>query len=628
MDQPGEQFPHQQLATPQSRASRRNKLLLAAFVAIAVIALVIWALVPPSEPTYKDHSLSYWITLFNDSGNPRDPNDFVTAQCREALTNMRPQVVPHLVQMMRATHVDWATQARKVLRRLRVPYVGLPYHEPPEYNAEVGLYLLGDLATNAIPDLINICNGSGSKPGKSAADRTLMSLYPAAGTEEPSWVPMTNRAAWYLEAGGARLQKADLSNAVRAFSQAIKIDPTNADALLLRGSTRISLKDFAGALTDLSQALSLQSSNAEALVQRASCYGNMHEFSKADADCTAAITIDTNNIAAYNMRGLVRMNLRQFDAATDDFTRAIEIAPSDPNGYGNRARIEMLKKDLEHALADVSKSIQLEPKNPVPYSIRAGILSSLKDYRGALLDLDQAIAFNPNDYVAYSTRGWVHVNLDEFPAADADIAKALNLEPDFPGTYLIRSFLEAKREHGQRAISDLEHVVEVVPQSAEACAALALLQYRFADRKTALATIEKSMNSGGLLNQSELRAYQWLIRTEAGEKDRANSELQAYLITEEAQTNAWVSAIARFLTGRLSESEFLALAPKAIRRPSEIQGQVCDSYYYAGMKRKFAGELAEAKTLFQRCLDTKYDNAYGYMNAIAEMRTLNAAKTN
>ena len=69
---------------------------------------------------------------------------------------------------------------------------------------------------------------------------------------------------------------------------------------------------------------------------------------------------------------------------------------------------------------------------------------------------------------------------------------------------------------------------------------------------------------------------------------------------------------------------FLSLATTAAKRPSAVTNQICDSLFYAAMKRKLSGDKPGALELLQKCLDTKDDNDMAYMNARVELRALKA----
>jgi lipoprotein NlpI len=114
----------------------------------------------------------------------------------------------------------------------------------------------------------------------------------------------------------------------------------------------------------------------------------------------------------------------------------------------------------------------------------------------------------------------------------------------------------------------------------------------------------------------------WLIQAQYGTVQDANEELEKDLfIREGTKTNEWAAITARFFIGKETESNYIALATTSAKRPSAIKGQVCEAFYYAGMKRKLAGDTQGAAGLFQESVDTKQDNSFSWMNARDELRT-------
>ena len=64
----------------------------------------------------------------------------------------------------------------------------------------------------------------------------------------------------------------------------------------------------------------------------------------------------------------------------------------------------------------------------------------------------------------------------------------------------------------------------------------------------------------------------WLLRTRLGQKDDATRELKAYIQQRQGEDgHEWELCIARFLVGDLTESDFIAQAPKtAVHTTDEI----------------------------------------------------------
>jgi tetratricopeptide (TPR) repeat protein len=214
------------------------------------------------------------------------------------------------------------------------------------------------------------------------------------------------------------------------------------------------------------------------------------------------------------------------------------------------------------------------------------------------------------------------MDMDDFDGASSDLDKALQLDPTSVPAYLIRGCLKGKRGgEDNGALADLEHAVELAPQVPETHGTLGLFQYRFSQWGPALQNCRKALEMGALGGTTDLRSYIWLIRAQTGQEADGNRELESYLKSlQGAKTNEWDASVARFLSGTLAESNFLDQATTTAKRPSAVRSQVCESFYYAGMKRKLAGDRQGAQELFQKCQDTKDDNNFGYLNAGVEMR--------
>lgn len=555
--------------------------------------------------------------------NQKDPQ---VIECREAIRSIGTNALPVLLQILRTE--DSALKKRVMDLVERQDYVRIPIQsaDGQKLKAEAGFYLLGDLASNAVPELIDICQHWSSPISKNIAETTLMQLYPAKSVAVPYWVPAGERAQWYIDAGLVQSRLGMTSNALVAFSQAIALEPTNVIAFFSSGDTRLQLQDFKGAQIAFERATELSPSNARAFLGRGLCRYGLRDFRGAEADFTRAIVLDTNDSGAFNSRGLARASLRDFNAARGDFTKAIELGPDDATLYRNRAMVEGAQTEYEVAIADVSKSLQLDHKDPVSWALRGRIQCALRNYPAAIADADSAIQLAPKDPNAYVARATAYMCTNEFANSAADLETALQLSPTNATAFLIRAVLRAKRGSADdAALADFERAVELAPQAPETHGMLGLFQYKIADWKPALANCRKALELGAMANVSSYNSYIWLIRAQSGQEKTANAELEAYLkYLDDAKTNEWSAITARFLSGRLAESNFLSLAITAAKRPSAVTNQICESFYYAAMKRKLAGDKPGALELLQKCLDTKDDNCMAYLNAAVELRALQA----
>jgi len=228
--------------------------------------------------------------------------------------------------MLQAKDSALKTKLMNLVERQNIINIPISSVEEQKYKVIIGFHLLGDLATNAIPALVDICTNSPSPTSKECADVVLMITYPVSDSAIPYWLPPRQRAEWCFEAGETKSRWDTQSNAILAFSESIKLDPTNASPYLNRASVKIQLRDFAGALGDAKRSIELDSNNQIAFYSSGLCQFALKDFKDAEADFTTAINLYTNDINAYNYRGLARANLRKLDEALADFNQAVELA--------------------------------------------------------------------------------------------------------------------------------------------------------------------------------------------------------------------------------------------------------------------------------------------------------------
>lgn len=115
------------------------------------------------------------------------------------------------------------------------------------------------------------------------------------------------------------------------------------------------------------------------------------------------------------------------------------------------------------------------------------------------------------------------------------------------------------------------------------------------------------------------RFYVWLILARTGQTDAANKELVDYL-QQRGNTADWFSTAASYLLGRISDADLLAAA-KSSDKKSE-NGQLCEAWFYTGMKKLIGGDKSGAQDCFNKSLATDQKEYTEYHFARAELKAL------
>ncbi len=150
-----------------------------------------------------------------------------------------------------------------------------------------------------------------------------------AKNETPSPLPASDPAAngvrRILRRASDHMDAGDYDSAIADYTEAIRLDPTRADAYFWRGEVYRGKDDFDSAIADYTQAIRLDPKDAVAYFERGIAYCVKGDYDSAIADYTEAIRLDPKDARAYYGRGLAYQVKGQRAAAERDFAKAKEL---------------------------------------------------------------------------------------------------------------------------------------------------------------------------------------------------------------------------------------------------------------------------------------------------------------
>ena len=182
-----------------------------------------------------------------------------------------------------------------------------------------------------------------------------------------------NEAKKLFDAGGIHLSKGQLEEAIKCYSESIKLDPSSYGGYDMRAYAF----DRAGkpyqAIADRTIVLEFflleKPPNPLAitriLVNRGLSYIDLGRHTEGRNDYTKAINLSPDNPNPYVYRGLSFYSTNKFEEAIADLTKAIELRDKTYNGltelyYRGKSYLALDRKD--EGLADLSKAKLIKPK--------------------------------------------------------------------------------------------------------------------------------------------------------------------------------------------------------------------------------------------------------------------------
>lgn len=334
------------------------------------------------------------------------------------------------------------TTSLDMVKRLRAAVEGKPLGPPPRpgglrrlVNALMVVAILGLVAYNAWrywrPDGRNL-------PGDPAVQgqdpRKPDQIPPPAKVPADTFVALLERAAEHEQQG-------QFQPAIDAYTEAIHIEPENAEAYLRRGRCYLSLQKYDPAISDFEQAKGLDAAQygthaefASAYLARGTRLLEAEAYEKAVPDLTEAIDHNPNDGRAFSRRSFARYRLEDLEGALEDLSVAIGI-DHDDRDYVARGRILQKLGRLEEAIADFEEAGQRNPQNAESHYDRGHCYLKRLELDQAVEAFGEAIriASQTGDSIladAYGSRGSCYASQDRFQEAVDDLNQAIRLSPD------------------------------------------------------------------------------------------------------------------------------------------------------------------------------------------------------
>lgn len=314
-----------------------------------------------------------------------------------------------------------------------------------------------------------------------AIDQTI-SRVPAAQSEPRPAAPTTKRAAStpqaadLAERGQQELDAGNFDQALDHFTQALKLEPKNAELYYLRAITYTWLDDYDKALADFDRAIQLDPKMAEVFYERGIAHLYLENYDLAEKDFDQAVGLDVEYIDAYVGRAWLYYLTDEYDAARKDIAQALRLDQEVADIYHVRGLILLDTGEFDQAIADFSKAIELEPDSAAAFNRRGLAYHARGDLAKALEDFEQALKLEPDFIDATYNRGLVNYDRGAYQSAIADFTTVIKQYPDFGLAYLQRGAAYGEIKDYAKAIADVEQALQLELSASDRTDAKKLLE--------------------------------------------------------------------------------------------------------------------------------------------------------
>lgn len=212
------------------------------------------------------------------------------------------------------------------------------------------------------------------------------------------------------------LKEENYGKALGVLSEAVKLDPRNAQAHNARGYAYMMLGDPARAVLDFDAAIEIDPHYANAIRNRDTARRKSRDLRRSPEEAS----IRTVNAVRTEPSPAVRHTAPE-PAGT------VSKPPAGAEALHQRGRALLQAGKRAEAIEFLSQSLALNPRNAPALNARGYARFLQKDYRAALSDLDAAIKLNPSYANAYRNRAAVRKALGDAAGSASDLEKEKRL---------------------------------------------------------------------------------------------------------------------------------------------------------------------------------------------------------
>jgi len=334
---------------------------------------------------------AHFVVILTPSALERcdDPNDWLRREIETAIDEKR-NIVPLMFEGF-----DWKDVAPYLVGKMAV------------LNGYNSLRIPSDFFDEAMTRLrtrfLNIDVSAVIHPTPQADVAQVAKVIQNA-VNQPAVTEKQLSASEYFERGNRHGNAGRYDEAIRDYTEAIRLNPQFANMYYNRGFAYYNKGEYDRAIADFNEAIRLNPQFVEAYYNRGLAYYNKGNYDRAIADYNEAIRFNPQLSEAYYNRGVAYYKKGNYDRAMADFNEAIRLNPQFALAYYNRGFAYDEKGNYDRAIADYTEAIRLNPQFAPAYINRGNAYVMKGNYDRAIADYDSALQINPNDQSARKNR--------------------------------------------------------------------------------------------------------------------------------------------------------------------------------------------------------------------------------
>jgi len=268
-------------------------------------------------------------------------------------------------------------------------------------------------------------------------------------------------ASRLLQDGIAMHQRGAIAEAASRYSQVLKFEPKNVNALCLLGRASRELQRFTESIKLLRKAIKLAPKHAAAHSYLGQTLKDQGRAEEALASFNRAISCQPDLMEAYVNCADLLMALSWPTQAIETYDRALAVRPNFFEGYCNRGVALEATGRFEEAVKSYDHAIALRPDVAVVHANRGNALAALGHHGAAVESFDRALANRPDFAEIHLNRGNSLARLGRRDEALTSYANASAIRPEMAEAYFGRGTVYRDQSRFEEAVECYDRAIEL-----------------------------------------------------------------------------------------------------------------------------------------------------------------------
>ena len=271
----------------------------------------------------------------------------------------------------------------------------------------------------------------------------------------------------FFKAGNALMESLKYDDAVVQYTNAIGLEPSNAEYYSARGLAYENLGKFNEAYTDFGKSVIFNSKDVEEVIKLGRVCNKMGKYNEALALLNKATGMDKRNARAYPEKVITLIGLEKYDQALRTSDTAILIRDDAMHYYYRGIIYANLNNDII-AKREFEKSISKDKKAVAPRLALADLLVRINDTKSAMEQVNTVLAMNDKNVDAYVVRSRIYKKQLDYANAINDLSKTILIDAENPEYYLIRGTYYQEFNQHSNAINDFSKYITLKSDNPDA----------------------------------------------------------------------------------------------------------------------------------------------------------------